>query len=505
MFVFPSLFSICSFNSTLSSRELSIYYKRILMKKKLLSNTIILSTLLSISLNAETITFQNAPQKPEHRLPNDNNEILSFNSILKNSMNAVVNISSRTITQNNQHQNRLYNDPFFQEFFGHRGQQRQQQAPTKKENALGSGVIVSDDGYIVTNNHVIAEADEIMVMINDSNKEYKAKVIGKDKDSDLAVIKIEAKGLKAIKLSTIDEVKLGDVVFAIGNPFGVGQTVTQGIISALNKNHVGINKYENFIQTDASINPGNSGGALIDSRGALIGINAAILSQTGGNHGIGFSIPIDMVRNVVSKLVKDGKVSRGFMGVNISAMNPSLEKLYNHTEGAIITDIQANSPAQDAKLQRGDLIYALNGKKIKSPSDLQRIVTSFSPNETIKLSIEREKKTLIKELTLTNLGGSSNILGALTKIEGLRLADLTKKVREDYQIDSNVVGALIEGVLERSQADLSGFMAGDIIIQIENKNIENVKQAVEAFKLFQGKTKRVYVNREGFILLLVTK
>ncbi len=474
------------------------------MKKNLLSKTIVLSTLLSVSLIAGSITFQNAPTKPKHKLPNGKNEILSFHSILKDSMNSVVNISTKTIVESSQNQNRLYNDPFFQEFFGQRGEQ-QQQSPTKKDNALGSGVIVSKDGYIVTNNHVITEADEILVMVNGTNKEYQAKVIGKDKDSDLAVIKIEAKGLEAIKLSTIDEVKLGDVVFAIGNPFGVGQTVTQGIVSALNKNHVGINKYENFIQTDASINPGNSGGALIDSRGALIGINAAILSQTGGNHGIGFTIPIDMVRNVVSKLIKDGKVSRGFMGVNISEVTPSLEKLYNHKKGAIVTNVQADSPAAVAKLQRGDLIYALNGKKIKSPSDLQRIVTSFSPDETIKLSIEREQKTFTRELTLSNLNGSSNVLGKLTKIEGLRLAELTAKVKKDYQIEPNTIGALIEGVLERSQADMSGFMAGDIIIQIENRSIENVDDAKSAFEVFKGATKRVYVNREGFILLLVTK
>lgn len=473
------------------------------MPKTLLPKTFLILSFLSVSLLATEIAFQNAPTKPKHKLPNGKNEILSFHSILKDSMNAVVNISTKTIEQSSQNQNRLYNDPFFQEFFGQRGQK--QQAPTKKENALGSGVIVSTDGYIVTNNHVIAEADEINVMVNGSNKEYKAKVIGKDKDSDLAVIKIEAQGLEAIKLSTIEEVKLGDIVFAIGNPFGVGQTVTQGIISALNKNHVGINKYENFIQTDASINPGNSGGALIDSRGALIGINAAILSQTGGNHGIGFTIPIDMVRNVVSKLIKDGKVSRGFMGVNISEVTESLAKLYNHKQGAIITDIQPNSPASIAKLQRGDLVYALNGKKIKSPSDLQRMVTSFSPEETIKLSIEREQKTFVKELTLSSLGGSSNIVGQLTKIEGLRLADLNPKVRKDYQIDSTIIGALIEGVLERSQADMSGFMAGDIIIQIENRNIENVEDAKKAFEVFKGVTKRVYVNREGFILLLVTK
>ncbi len=465
--------------------------------------SLLLSSLLSASVLATEITFHNAPKNPKHQLPNNQNEILSFNAILKDSMNSVVNISTKTIVKSNTTQHRLYNDPFFQEFFGQKRQP--QQAPTKKDNALGSGVIILEDGYIVTNNHVIADADEIMVTIHGSKKEYKAKVIGTDKDSDLAVIKIEAKKLEAIKLSTMDEVKLGDVVFAIGNPFGVGQTVTQGIISALNKSHVGINKYENFIQTDASINPGNSGGALIDSRGALIGINAAILSKTGGNHGIGFTIPIDMVRNVVAKLIKDGKVSRGFMGVGISELTENLAKLYTHKEGAIITDIQLNSPAALAKLQRGDLIYSINGKKVKSHSDLQRIVSSFSPNESIKIFIERDQTDLVKELTLANLDGSSKLIGKLTKVEGLRLTDLTPQIRQEYQIESNVIGAYIEGVLERSNADFNGFMAGDIIIQIENKTIENVEEATHAFELFKDVTKRVYVNRDRFILLLVTK
>jgi len=467
-----------------------------------MKKSILLSALLSATLMAGNITFNNAPTNPKHKLPNGNNEILSFNSILKESMHSVVNISTKTIEKESQYQNRLYNDPFFQEFFG---QNRREQLPRKVENALGSGVIISEDGYIVTNNHVIADADEITVMVNGSNKEYEAKIIGEDKDSDLAVIKIEARNLEPIALSSMDEVKLGDVVFAIGNPFGVGETVTQGIISALHKNHMGINKYENFIQTDASINPGNSGGALIDSRGALIGINAAILSKTGGNHGIGFSIPVDMVRNVVTKLIKDGKVSRGFMGVNISEVTPDLEKLYNHKRGAIVTDIQLSSPASMAHLQRGDLIYAINDKEVKGPTELQRIVSSFSPNETIKLSIERDQLTLVQSLKLGSLNNGSNILGQLTKVEGLRLADLTPKIKRDYQIDKSIEGAFIEGVLERSPAELAGFMAGDIILQIENRSIESVQDAVETFNHYKHRTKRIYVNREGFIVLLVMK
>ncbi len=463
--------------------------------------TLLLSILISTSLLANSIEFKNAPKNPKHRLPNGKNEILSFNSTIKDAMKSVVNIATKTIVTNQN--NRLYNDPFFQEFFGH--QNLPQQAPQERDNALGSGVIISKDGYIVTNNHVLIEADEISVTINGSDKVYTAKVIGTDEDSDLAVIKIDAKNLEAIKLGHIEDLELGDIVFAIGNPFGVGETVTQGIISALNKDHVGINKYEHFIQTDASINPGNSGGALIDSRGALIGINAAILSQTGGNHGIGFSIPIDMVRNVVSKLIKDGKVNRGYMGVNISKITEPLKKLYTRQNGAIVTDVQDDSPAQKAKLQRGDLIFSVNGVDVKNPSDLQRLITSLNPNDIITVGIERDKRELTKTLTLNNLDGSKRTSGNYIETDGLRLSELTEKTKKEFNIPSDTIGVFIEGVLERSQADMNGFIAGDILIQIENLKIENLKDAQKAFKLYKGRTKRIYVNRGGFILLLVTK
>ena len=464
--------------------------------------SILLSTLLCTSLLANTVEFENAPKNPKHRLPNGKNEILSFNRILKDSMKSVVNIATKTIVPNQQN-NRLYNDPFFQEFFGH--QNLPQQTPQKRDNALGSGVVISKDGYIVTNNHVIAEADEISVTINGSDKVYTAKVIGADKDSDLAVIKIDAKKLETIKLGHIEDLELGDVVFAIGNPFGVGETVTQGIISALNKDHVGINKYEHYIQTDASINPGNSGGALIDSRGALIGINAAIISQTGGNHGIGFSIPIDMVRNVVSKLIKDGKVNRGYMGVNISKITEPLRSLYLRKNGAIVTDVQENSPAQKAKLKRGDLIFSVNGTSVKNPSELQRLITSLNPNDVITVLIERDKKEFTKKLTLNSLNGEKTTSSNYIETDGLRLSELTEQIKKEFSIPLNIRGVFIEGVLERSQAEMSGFIAGDILIQIENKKIEHLSDAEEAFNLYRGKTKRIYINRGGFILLLVTQ
>ena len=472
-----------------------------------LKKAILLSTLLSSSLLiAGSIDFENAPKNPKHKLPNKESQILSFNTILKTSMNAVVNISTSTIVQTQGQQNRLFNDPFFQEFFNKQGQkQRGIPSPKKQEHSLGSGVIVSKDGYIVTNHHVIEDADEIVITMNNSDTEYIAKVVGTDKGSDLAVIKIEAKNLKPIILSHAEDIKLGDVVFAIGNPFGVGQTVTKGIVSALNKDHVGINQYENFIQTDASINPGNSGGALIDSRGALIGINAAILSQTGGNHGIGFSIPIDMVRNIVTKLIEKGKVSRGFMGVNISKVTSKLKPLYKHKKGAIVTDVQIDSPAQKANLMRGDLIYAVNDKQVKDPTELQRLITAFNPDETIMLSIERENKEIKKKLTLMSKESSKIKAKNHATLEGLYLSELSPIIKESYQIPKNVEGVLIEDIVAESKAHHNGLRPKDIIIQVENSTIRNIKDLKIAFKTYKGKTKRIYINREGYIILLVSK
>lgn len=364
-----------------------------------MKTTILLSILLSASLLANNIEFQNAPSNPTHKLPNSQNEILSFSSILKEPINAVVNISTSTIIRNKRGPSRLFYDPYSGLYYEQQGSLLNK-SQRKKAHSLGSGVIISKDGYIVTNHHVLAGADEITITMNNSKKEYIAKVIGTDKGSDLAVIKIEAQNLEPITLSRAKDIQLGDVVFAIGNPFGVGQTVTQGIISALNKNHVGINQYENFIQTDASINPGNSGGALIDSRGALIGINSAILSESGGNNGIGFTIPVDMMRNIVQKLIKDGKVKRGFMGVGIEGISEKTKHLFTHKQGAIVTNIEPYSAAQRARLRVADLIYAVNGVKVTSPDELKRMIIAYSPNETITLSIERDKRNMEKKLTL---------------------------------------------------------------------------------------------------------
>jgi serine protease Do len=314
----------------------------------------------------------------------------------------------------------------------------------------------------------------------------------------LAVIKIDAKNLKPIKMGRIEDVRVGDMVFAIGNPFGVGETVTQGIVSALNKQNMGINQYENFIQTDASINPGNSGGALVDSRGALIGINSAIFSKGGGNDGIGFTIPVDMVQNIVTQIVKHGKVSRGYMGITLSSLDEKSAKLYNHEYGAIVANVEPNSAASKAGIQRGDLIIAVNGQKIESSSALQRFIGDKQPSEKIALTIERGKHTQNISLVLDD---RAKALAALSQnIHGLTLSMITPQIRQKFGL-RNINGAIITDIDPKSKAAQEGFQVGDVIIQIENQPILSLDDARKAFSL-RGK-KRVYLNRYGIIGILI--
>lgn len=271
-----------------------------------MQKTILLSLIASLSLFAGTIQIAQMPKDSPRQDATSSNVILSYNNAIKNVRQSVVNIATTKKTKQSDQLNELMMlNPFFKEFFGNRLPELKQQE--RKSHSLGSGVIISADGYIVTNNHVVEGADEIVVTLPNDEKEYKAKVIGEDSKTDLAVIKIDAKNLHVASFGDSSNLLEGDVVFAIGNPFGVGETITQGIVSALNKNNVGLNQYENFIQTDASINPGNSGGALVDSRGALIGINSAILSKGGGNNGVGFAIPSIWFKKSLPRWLKTAK------------------------------------------------------------------------------------------------------------------------------------------------------------------------------------------------------
>ena len=473
------------------------------MKKKLL----LVSVLLSSQLIADSISFDMVNKNPERVVPNTTNEIYSFNNSVKDSMNSVVNISAKRHVEANMGNMplQMFDDPIFKRFFGDQfGQQFKQ---NRIQRSLGSGVIVSKNGYIVTNNHVIENAEEITVTIGDNPTEYNAKLVGRDAGSDLAVIKLESdKTFSPIKLGYSNELKVGDLIFAIGNPFGIGSTVTQGIISALNKNKVGINRYENYIQTDASINPGNSGGALVDSRGALIGINTAIISKSGGNNGIGFSIPVDMVKDVVKKLVEDGKVTRGYLGVAIADLDKELKKVYKKDYGALVLDVSEDTPAAKYGIKRGDLIYSIGNKVIKDKTDLQNVVASFKPNDKVKIELERNGKIEKLEIVLGNREGfvkakseSGEILG------GLKLSEIDMNLQKQFRLRPDSQGILITGVEPKSNAEKAGFQAGDIVIQIESIEIKKFQDVEKALKSYNNRYKRVYVDRYGQTIMLVIK
>ena len=472
------------------------------MKKKLL----FASTLIASQLFAESINFNMIDKNPTRVAPNTNNQILSFNGAIKKSMKSIVNISTkRHINSSNENlPQQIFKDPFFKRFFGDQfGNQFKQ---NRVQRSLGSGVIIAKNGYIVTNNHVIDNAEEITVTIGNDTKEYNAKLIGKDSDSDLAVIKIDSTNLTPIKFGHSKELEVADVIFAIGNPFGIGSAVTQGIISALNKNKVGLNRYENYIQTDASINPGNSGGALVDSRGALIGINTAIISKSGGNNGIGFAIPVAMVKDVVKKLISDGKVTRGYLGVAISDLDAEMSKVYNHKKGALVLDVSEGTPAFKFGVKRGDLIYAINDKTIRDRTDLQNIVASFKPNEKIVLSIERDKKNIELKIVLGNRTTLVQIQANNGRVlSGLKITTIDTNTQKQFRLAPDTKGVLISDVEPKSKAEKVGFQPGDIIIQIEDIEINNFQNLEASLTKYKNKHKRVYVNRYGQTILFVIK
>ncbi len=310
--------------------------------------------------------------------------VASYSAAVKVAAPAVVNIF--TTQKVNQQDHPLMNDPVFREFFGDQLPEQNQ-----NENSLGSGVIVRPDGYILTNNHVVAQADQIVVALQDGRR-AQAKVVGTDPDTDLAVIKVELNNLPVLPFKLSGN-QVGDVVLAIGNPFGVGQTVTQGIISATDRSDLGINTYEDFIQTDAAINPGNSGGALIDVAGNLIGVNTAIFSQSGGSLGIGFAIPASVCQQVLNSILKDGRVVRGWLGISLVPATQE-DVLAPKQKGVIVADVLANGPAAEAGVQQGDKIVQVNNEEVTSASQLINYVALQSPGSHLQLKIQRKDQTL---------------------------------------------------------------------------------------------------------------
>ncbi|WP_353981811.1 Do family serine endopeptidase [Salinicola endophyticus] len=321
------------------------------------------------------------------------NATVSYAEAVNQAAPAVVNVYSSKIIDTSQHP--LMSDPFFRQFYGKNLPQRQRML-----SSLGSGVIVSKDGYILTNNHVVNDADEIQVALRDG-REAIAKVIGTDPESDLAVLRIDLKDLPVIKLSNSENVAIGDVALAIGNPFGVGQTVTMGIISATGRDHIGLNAYEDFIQTDAAINPGNSGGALVNANGSLVGINTAIFSRSGGSQGIGFAIPTNLARSILDDIVTQGRVIRGWLGIDAQQMTPDLAASFGlkTLSGVIIANVVAGGPGAKAGLEPGDILLAVRGKPILDPRETMVDIAEITPGTQLPITILRNGEK--REVTLT--------------------------------------------------------------------------------------------------------
>jgi len=423
--------------------------------------------------------------------------LLSYSDSLKEARKSVVNISVQKSVKFHSLDNPLLNDPFFRQFFD----MRRFNIPKERINrSLGSGVVIGKEGYIVTNNHVVEGADKVIVTISGSEKEYEAKIIGTDDKSDLAVIKIEGKDFDVVTLYDSDNVEVGDVVFAIGNPFGVGQTITQGIVSATNRSSVGIVEYEDFIQTDASINPGNSGGALVNSLGYLVGINSAIITEGGGNIGIGFAIPSNMVKRITSSLIEKGKFQRAYLGVTISDVTEDLFDFYGTKEGAIVMTVQKESAAEKAGLRRGDLIVKIDGKKIKDSSMLKNVVGSLDIGLKIDIEYIRDseiKKTEAKLQIMEEFTPEGDSMD----YEGVSVSDLNDDTKAKYKLDESIQGVIVTNVKSDSKAEEAGFLTGDVIVQIENKEIMNIEDFDKAVKK-NGK-KRFFIYRRGMIFALV--
>lgn len=317
---------------------------------------------------------------------------VSYADAVNQAAPAVVNVYSSRVVEREQHP--LMSDPFFRQFFGEEMPSRQRML-----SSLGSGVIVSEEGYVLTNHHVISGADQIQVALRDG-RETLAEVIGTDPESDLAVLKINLDNLPTMAIGDSENVAVGDVSLAIGNPFGVGQTVTMGIISATGRNHLGLSAYEDFIQTDAAINPGNSGGALINAKGALIGINTAIFSRSGGSQGIGFAIPVNLAREILDELVEQGRVVRGWLGLEVQEITSGLAASFglNAAQGVVVSSVVQNGPAQRAGLRPGDVLLAIDGKPILDPRVAMADIAEIEPGTRLPLKVVRNGETLKIEI-----------------------------------------------------------------------------------------------------------
>jgi serine protease Do len=429
---------------------------------------------------------------------------------------SVVNISTTRLIKQSEQAFDFFDDPFFRRFFG-------DQAPhpnipkEHKEQSLGSGVIVSEDGYIVTNNHVIEKSQEIKVLLS-NKRDYKAKLIGADPKTDLAVIKIEAKGLTALPWGDSNKLRAGEIVFAIGNPFGLNQTVTMGVIGAVGRANVGIADYEDFIQTDAAINPGNSGGALINARGELVGINTAIVSRTGGYQGIGFAVPSSMAKQVMDSLIKYKKVVRGWLGVSIQEVTSDLAEEFGVTDlkGAIVSGVMKESPAEKAGIKQGDVLLQFNGKDVEDTGHLRNMVSQSPIGSKVKVKLFRKKKEMEVEVTIAELPkklgeaameeGPGEDQEESNALSGVTVRELTPELAKRFGIKEGTAGVIVSKIDPGSKAFEAGIRPGDIVMQINQKDVASIEDYKNAVLKLKSKERiLLLIRRKGEDLFLTIR
>jgi len=422
-----------------------------------------------------------APAVAQDRtVPSSLNQLrLSYAPIVQHVQPAVVNVYAAKIVQN---RNPLLDDPIFRRFFGVPGGQQEQM-----QRSLGSGVLVDSSGLVVTNNHVIEGADQVKVSLADK-REFEAEIVLKDSRTDLAVLRLKDAHEKfpTLDLANSDELQVGDVVLAIGNPFGVGQTVTHGIVSALARTQVGITDYQFFIQTDAAINPGNSGGALVDMNGKLVGLNTAIFSRSGGSQGIGFAIPANMVRVVVASAKSGGKaVRRPWLGARLQAVTPEIAETLGlpRPAGALVTNVAPNSPAAKAGMKVSDLIVSIDGQDVDDPNGFDYRFATRPLGGTAEVSVRRQNVVIKLKVPLEvapDTGRDEIELKSRSPFQGARVANISPALADELRLDSNVEGVVVVSVGENGLASNVGFQKGDVIVAVNGKTISKTSDLERA-------------------------
>ena len=496
-----------------------------MMNHRLLRPALVLSALAAV-IGAGGLALRGEEKaKPAERAPlvlkldakavnRDAPDRVSYAAIVKRTAPSVVYVFSSKKAKVSPEMAPFFNDPQFRRFFGvpdpdERGG-RGGRGPVQQ--GLGSGVIISADGYILTNNHVVDGADEVKIAFGEPRREFKATVVGRDPKADVAVVKIDATGLAAATLGDSDQLEVGDVVLAIGNPFGIGQSVSRGIVSALSRGGLGIEQYEDFIQTDAAINPGNSGGALLDIEGRLIGINTAILSRSGGFNGVGFAIPINQVRAIAEQLVKTGRVDRAYLGVQTQPLEADLSAMFNVTQGALVVEVQPGTPAEKAGLKAGDIITKIDGTVIRDNRHLALTVTRLTPGTETTVAYLREGKPATAKVKLASLpgqtkrgegAGDSGDGKDVGVLNGVGVGDLTAEMREQLNIPRRIEGALITNVDADSPSARAGLREGDVILELDRRAVRNADEAVKLSEEIKGPKVLVRLWRNGASRFLV--